>query len=268
MSPELLRLKDALLTIAPAKRLALAYSGGLDSRTLAAAAKALGFDVTLLHAAGPQITGQETARAKRDAEALGLTFLAVPADSFAGQSVVRFERDRCYVCKKRLFTALLAAKPEGVPLIDGTNADDLGEWRPGLAALRELGVASPLAQAKLTKAQVRGIARELGLSDPDQPSKACLLTRFDYGAAVTREKLAFVARAEAALERLAPGLPARVREVAPDTWAIHVAAAAAEKLAIDDAALLASVKRELDVDSLTLSREAKLSGYFDRLHRL
>ena len=262
------RLQAALFRLGPEKRLALAYSGGLDSRTLALCAKTLGFDVTLYHLAGAHLPAGETAAALERAAELGLPCRLVSADPFAGAREASFGRDRCYVCKKRLFSALLEAKPPAEVLIDGTNADDLKTWRPGLRALRELGVASPLAQAELTKADVRALARALGLSRPDQPSKACLLTRFDYGAVVTPAKLAFAARAEEVLAELAPTLPARVREVAPGKWALHLDANAAERLGLNDDALLKSLSEALGptAPELTLERLTSLSGYFDR-HR-
>lgn len=106
--------------------------------------------------------------------------------------------DRCYHCKKAIFTALLdiAAQNGMAAVADGSNMDDLGDYRPGMKALREAGVRSPLQEAGLTKEEIRQLSCELGLPTWDKPSFACLASRFVYGEEITEEKLRMVERAE------------------------------------------------------------------------
>jgi uncharacterized protein len=106
--------------------------------------------------------------------------------------------DRCYLCKRLVFTALRRRADDlGLPLLaDATHVDDLGEWRPGLRALRELGVASPLAEAGLGKAEIRSLSAQLGIEGANRPSSPCLATRVPFDTPLTRERLARVAAAE------------------------------------------------------------------------
>lgn len=191
----------------------VAYSGGVDSTLLAVAAKqALGD-----HSAAALVASQlhpvdETATAVRVAEQLGLDLTVMETDALANVDVSANPPDRCYHCKRDLFGMLREQATERgfEALVDGANADDSADYRPGSRATAELGVVSPLAEAGMTKAEIRLIARELGLPNWDTPSRACLASRFPYGVELTVEALARVGEAEARLQEL--GLPgARVR---------------------------------------------------------
>lgn len=182
----------------------LALSGGLDSRVLAKVAWDAGLDVTAVHLRGPHVPAHESDAAIAWARAQGREPLVLRVNPLEHPAVAHNARDRCYHCKTLLFTAIRAeADRRGIAqVLDGTQADDLRGYRPGLRAIRELGVVSPLADAGLTKADVRALAREIGLSDPDQPSRPCLLTRLEYGCGVSAEVLTRLAAAEAELADL------------------------------------------------------------------
>ena len=166
------RLAEALSGL---PRLAVAFSGGLDSRFLCHMALAAGCDVVALHGAGPHVPAEESAAAQAWARARGLRCLGFVHDPLALPEVEANSRQRCYACKRALIDAmrgaLAAADEEGRALCDGGNADDLKAFRPGLRAVAEAGVRSPLAEAGLSKADIRELARATGLDRPDQPAR-------------------------------------------------------------------------------------------------
>lgn len=187
-------------------RMAVALSGGLDSRFLCHVALAAGCDVLGLHASGPHVPPAESEAARRWARERGLRVLDVPYDPLALPEVAANSRERCYACKRGLLAALrqaLAAAGEADRVLcDGGNADDLRAFRPGLRAVAEAGVRSPLALAGLDKDSIRALARTTGLERPDQAARPCLLTRLAYGLRPRARLLARLARAEAALAAL------------------------------------------------------------------
>ena len=170
--------------------------------------------------------------AMRLAKQLNADMKVLTADVLSNETVVKNPSDRCYHCKKALFTGMAAlAEAEGFPtLAEGSNADDTGDYRPGMAAVRELGAVSPLLEARLTKADIRTLSRRLGLSTWNRPSAACLASRICYGEPITREKLSLVEQAEAFLTGLGLG-QLRVRlhgalariEVLPDQFSTVLA---------------------------------------------
>ena len=199
-SAELARLEDALRG---RERVLTAFSGGVDSTVVAAAARrVLGKD------AAPAVVGdsaslprQELAEVHELAERLDLKLIVVHPDEQNDPGYQANAGDRCFFCKTHLYTEMHAkAKELGIPFIaNGTNTDDLGDHRPGLVAAENAGVISPLLDAGLDKAAVRAIAEELGLPNADKPAMACLASRLPYGTEVTPERLAQVERAERAL---------------------------------------------------------------------
>ena len=179
--------------------IAVAFSGGVDSTFLLAAAReALGDRVLALTARAPFIAPRESAEALDFCAEQGIRQIFADVDMAAIPHFAENPPDRCYHCKKALFTALGAlAAAEGITVLaEGSNVDDQGDYRPGLRALAELGVLSPLKAAGLTKAEIRLLSREMGLATWDKPSFACLASRFPYGETITLEKLRMVDRAE------------------------------------------------------------------------
>ena len=182
-------------------RVALAFSGGTDSAYLLYAAVACGCDVKAYYARSVFQPEFERRDALRLAERLGAPLAQVPLDVLGVEDVRRNPEDRCYHCKRAIFTALIeAARADGyAEIMDGTNASDDAGDRPGMRALRELGVLSPLRLCGITKAEVRALSRRAGLFTADKPAYACLATRVPAGTPIAPEMLAAVEGAEDAL---------------------------------------------------------------------
>jgi uncharacterized protein len=184
-------------------RLAVALSGGVDSAVLLAEARAvLGERVIALTARSPIHPPCDMADAKTLASRLGVLHLIVDSNEIDQAGFLANTEQRCYICKKIVFRQLaMAAERQGFPtLAHGANADDLGDYRPGMKAARELGVVSPLVAVGLTKAEVRQLARQRELAVWNKPAMACLATRFPYGTPITLEKLDRVRQAEQVLD--------------------------------------------------------------------
>ena len=188
-----------------AKDVIVAFSGGVDSalvlKLAVDAAKARGTNVYAVTFDLPMTTDDDTNFAKQTAKEIGGIHQVVKIDMIDAADIRENPPDRCYRCKRYLFSGLKEmAKEYGVTtILDGTNADDMSAFRPGKAALSELDIVSPLALAGLTKAEVRAMAQEMGLSAHDKPSAPCLATRFPYGTRLTLERIKRVERAEAKL---------------------------------------------------------------------
>ncbi len=183
----------------------VAYSGGVDSSLLLKVAR----DVLAARAVGvmiasPLIPDHERQEAEETATQIGADLVVLEKDRFDDPGFLANRPDRCYVCKAAICEQLLAyARMHGYTVIaDGSNADDLGDYRPGQRAARECGMQSPLQAVGLTKAEIRCLAREMGLPNWDKPASACLASRIPYGSAITREALAQIAKAEQILRTL------------------------------------------------------------------
>jgi uncharacterized protein len=183
----------------------VAFSGGVDSSlVLAVAARALGPErVIAATATSPTYLDEELAAARKAAAELGVAHVAFATGEVADRRFVENSRERCYWCKAAMLDTLAGLAAErGARVVDGANADDAGDHRPGMRAAAERGVLQPLLAAGVTKAEVRRLARELGLPTWDAPQQACLASRMPYGEPITPEKLAAVAAAEKALHEL------------------------------------------------------------------
>jgi pyridinium-3,5-biscarboxylic acid mononucleotide sulfurtransferase len=191
----------------------VAFSGGVDSSLVAAvAARALGPRALAVTAVSPAVAAGELEGARRVAAAVGIAHETIATDELARDGYRRNGSDRCYFCKSELYDTLaeLAARRGYRVLLSGANADDAGDWRPGLRAAAEHGVRHPLLDAGAGKAEVRALARELGVPSADKPATPCLASRIPYGTAVDPETLARIDRAEQAVRAL--GFPVlRVR---------------------------------------------------------
>lgn len=183
----------------------VAYSGGVDSTLLAFTAHAvLGPGTLAVLAASDTYPASEAEHAHAVAGELGLTLLEVETNELVDPSFRANGPDRCYHCKSELFSLLRTiADARGLAWVaDGSNLDDLGDHRPGRRAAAEYGIVSPLMDAGLTKADIRELARELGLPNWDRPSMACLASRFPYGEEISEDRLDLVGRAEDSLRAL------------------------------------------------------------------
>lgn len=185
--------------IASAGRAAIAFSGGVDSVFLLYAAKeALGDQVLALTVSLHAVPRRELREAEDFCRRYGIRHRVGTADEFSIEGFADNPPNRCYLCKKTLFQMMLdAAAEEGFEtLMEGSNLDDQGDYRPGLRALQELQIQSPLKEAGFTKAEIREMSRRLGLPTWEKPSMACLASRFAYGERITPEKMAMVEQAE------------------------------------------------------------------------
>lgn len=197
--------KQLINRIASAEKVAIAFSGGVDSVFLLYAAKeALGNQVLALTVSLRAMPGRELQEAKDFCRQNGIRHRIERVDEFSIPGFAENPPDRCYLCKKILFQKMLeAAGAEGFPvLMEGSNLDDQGDYRPGLRALRELQIQSPLKDGSFTKAEIREMSRRLLLSTWSKPSMACLASRFVYGEQITPEKMTMVEKAEEYLTEL------------------------------------------------------------------
>ena len=178
---------------------AVAFSGGVDSTFLLKMAHdTLGDRAVAVTARAEMVPSRELDEADEFCRREGIRHFVVEADVLDTKGFRMNPPNRCYLCKKQIFSRILAlAAREGIAHVaEGSNVDDTGDYRPGLLAIAELQVRSPLREAGLGKAEIRALSRELGLPTWQKPSFACLASRFVYGEAVTREKLRMVGLAE------------------------------------------------------------------------
>jgi uncharacterized protein len=184
----------------------IGYSGGVDSAFLAAVAlDTLGkANVLAVTGLSPAVPEAQRKVARELAAALDLSHLEIDTEEMEDPAYASNPSNRCYFCKTELWTKLapIASARGLAAIIDGANADDAFDHRPGALAAREHGVRSPLLDAGLTKAEIRHLSRERGLATWDRPASPCLSSRLAYGVGVTRERLAQVEQAEEILERL------------------------------------------------------------------
>jgi pyridinium-3,5-biscarboxylic acid mononucleotide sulfurtransferase len=183
----------------------VAFSGGVDSSVVAAvAARALDHRALAVTAVSPALATGELDGAKRVAESIGIAHEIVTTSELAREGYRRNLRDRCYHCKTELYTRLaeVAARRGYAALLSGANADDAGDWRPGLKAAAEHDVRHPLLEAGATKDQVRALARHLDLPSAEKPASPCLASRIPYGTSVDPATLQQIDQAEQAVRAL------------------------------------------------------------------
>lgn len=181
------------------------YSGGTDSAlVLAVATRELGVRAIGMTAVSPSLAPSEKEDAARIAASLGATHRFVESQEIERPGYVANGPDRCFHCKTELYEIAQAKAAEWqlAVIVNGTNTDDLGDYRPGLLAAENTGVRSPLVEARMTKSDVRSAARALGLPVWDKPAAACLSSRIPYGTQVTRDRLMQIAGLEAELKNL------------------------------------------------------------------
>lgn len=183
----------------------VAFSGGVDSAVVARAAlEALGPRAVAATASSATMPSWELENAKKVAREMGITHEVFPEDEFRTPGFAENSPERCYHCRKGLIRGLRrVARSHGIRcIVDGANADDAKQHRPGMRAMRENGVRSPLLELGIGKEEVRRIARYFNLSVSEKPSMACLASRVPYGERITREKLRRIERAEAFMRSL------------------------------------------------------------------
>ncbi|HET7187550.1 MAG TPA: ATP-dependent sacrificial sulfur transferase LarE [Gemmatimonadaceae bacterium] len=251
-------------------RVAIGFSGGVDSAYLAVVARnTLGTDgVLAIIGRSASYPAAQWAAARRVADEFEVPVLELDTEELADPRYAANPSNRCYFCKTELWGKLVpVARARGFGVVvDGTNADDLGDYRPGAKAARENDVLSPLAELGFTKDDIRERSRALGLPTWRQPSSPCLSSRLPYGTSVTVERLAQVERAEAALRELGIEGDLRVRfhgdlarlELAPD--------AVAQWLSPERASAILHAVREAGFERVALDLCGFRSGSLNILH--
>jgi pyridinium-3,5-biscarboxylic acid mononucleotide sulfurtransferase len=271
MDSVLLEKRDALLArLAELPSCAVAFSGGVDSAVVAKAAHlALGDRAVAVTGVSASLAEGELEIARRVAELIGIRHLVLDTQEFARGEYVRNAPDRCYHCKTELYTQMegLAERLGVAAMVNGANADDRGDWRPGMKAASEHDVLSPLAECGLTKADVRELAAHWNLPVADKPAAPCLSSRVAYGEEVTPERLHMIDQAERFLREL--GLTeVRVRYHRGDLARVEAPPAALERLCGQEVRVpLVARLRELGFKFVTLDLEGFRSGSLNALHQ-
>lgn len=196
MKDRLEELKDFLKNL---ESVVVAFSSGVDSTFLLKTAHdVLKDNVIAVTVKSCVFPNRELTEAKEFCQKEGIKHIIVEVDELKIEGFCQNPPNRCYICKKELFTRLLdVAKINNIKyVVEGSNLDDNGDYRPGLKAVEELGVKSPLRELGFTKSDIRNLSKDLGLSTYEKPSFACLASRFVYGETITEEKLKMVDRAE------------------------------------------------------------------------
>ena len=186
-------------------RTLIAYSGGVDSALIAKVAQdVLGDRALAITAISPSLLPEELVEAEEQAESMGIAHEIVETQEMENPNYTSNPINRCYFCKSELHDTLKPLAIErGYPyVVDGVNADDLRDYRPGIQAAKERGVRSPLAEVGFSKLEVRELSKQLGLAWWDKPAQPCLSSRFPYGEEITLSKLQRVGRAEIYLRKL------------------------------------------------------------------
>ena len=183
----------------------VAFSGGVDSSVVASAAhRAVGDRAVAITAVSPSLARGELDGARRVAEVIGIRHETILTRELDREGYRANDRDRCFHCKTELYERLVevAGSRSSNAVLSGTNADDLGDWRPGLRAASDFGVRHPLLELGIGKDSTRVIARELGLPSADKPASPCLASRVPYGTRVDASTLARIDRAERGVRAL------------------------------------------------------------------
>jgi len=263
--PVFRKFDDLLSSLRLAESAVLAYSGGVDSSFLLKAMAVSGIRFLAVTAFSETMPEKDFNHALSFTKETGVEHLVIHTDELSNESFVSNPPDRCFFCKEELFRKLreIAAKTSCEHLFDGTNIDDLSDYRPGLKAAALYGVRSPLAESGFAKEDIRRMSRELGLSTWDRPSSPCLSSRFPYGRRITISGLRQVEQAEEFLREF--GLQeVRVRNHG-DIARIEVGEKDMQVLlAADNRRKIAEALKALGFSFVSLDLEGHISGSMNR----
>ena len=194
----------------------IALSGGVDSALVAYAAhQALGSSALAVTADYKTLAQEELGSAKKICQEIGIRHTIISYDELENPDFVKNDQNRCFHCRSELSEHLirLARKENIAVIVDGTNIDDLGDYRPGIVALQNNGIRSPLVESNFTKSEVRDTAKSVGLSVYDRPSNSCLASRIPWGQRVTAERLARIEVGETFVKQMVGAKQVRVRDI-------------------------------------------------------
>ena len=209
------KLNDLVSWFEDKDKVIIALSGGVDSAVVAYAAfQALGSSAIAVTADYKTLSDDELLSAKQVCSEIGIEQILLDYSELENEEFVKNDSNRCFHCRMELGDHLieLAKKHDVKIIVDGTNLDDLGDYRPGIKALRENGIRSPLVETKFLKSDVRNIAQSVGLSVYDRPSNSCLASRIPWGQRVTAEKLTRIEFGETIVKQLTNIKQVRVRD--------------------------------------------------------
>lgn len=198
------------------KNVIVALSGGVDSALVAYAAhQILGSSALAVTADYKTLAQEELDSAKKICQEIGIRHIIISYDELENPDFVKNDQNRCFHCRSELSDHLirLARKENITVIVDGTNIDDLGDYRPGIVALQNNGIRSPLVESNFTKSEVRDTAKSLGLSIHDRPSNSCLASRIPWGQRVTAERLARIEVGESFVKQMVGAKQVRVRDI-------------------------------------------------------
>lgn len=259
------RLKDQLKAM---ERVIIAFSGGVDSSFLLKAASMSGLDdILAVTGLSESLPEAESSSAREIASLMNIKHRLINTEEMKNSSYTSNPPDRCYYCKKELFGKLkkIAAQENYAYVLDGTNADDDHDWRPGSRAAAEEGVRSPLLESGLTKDEIRQLSKDLGLPTWNKPATPCLASRFPYGQKITSEDLDRVYRAESFIRTFGVR-ELRVRNDAADTAKIEVLPVDFDKLTADSARKqIIDYLKSLGFKNITLDLQGFRSGSSNEL---
>ena len=210
------KLNDLVKWFADKNKVMIALSGGVDSAVVAYAAfQALGSSAIAVTADYKTLSQEELLAAKQVCSEIGIEQMILDYSELENDDFVKNDSNRCFHCRMELGDHLIKlAKTHSVEIIvDGTNIDDLGDYRPGIQALKENGIRSPLVETKFIKSEIRDIAKSVGLSVHDRPANSCLASRIPWGQRVTAERLTRIELGETLVKQITNLKQVRVRDI-------------------------------------------------------
>ncbi len=189
---------NALITFLEEHKVILAFSGGVDSSLLAYLAKKYSKDMIAITVESILNPGDDVSEAKKFAELFKIPQIVLRKEALKNEKFIQNPKNRCYICKKDIFTSILKIRDEkGFDIIiDGSNVDDLGDYRPGIQALNELNIISPYIKYDVNKQEIRAISNYFNLPTHNKPSGACLASRIPYEEEITEKKLLMIKQGE------------------------------------------------------------------------
>lgn len=201
LSSELSQKLDQIKTFLKGKQIIIAFSGGIDSSLIAYLSKTYAKKTIAVIAKSKIFPEFEFKDAIKFASKYDIPCEILELNPLMNPSFQKNPKDRCYICKRLIFTEILNVKDSAMfdLVVDGTNYDDIGDYRPGLKALKELGIKSPFKETGITKEDIRTLSKYFGLGTEDKPSMACYASRIPYNEEISKKKIDMVARAEAIL---------------------------------------------------------------------